>query len=63
MRYSYNVYKDITLDSLQKKLGEENVRLVEIPQNNGVKLQGVQLNMETDVASPMLYFNNKKEFY
>lgn len=58
MRYSFNTYKDMVLEKLHKKLGEENVRFVEIPKNNGVKLQGVQLNMGTDMASPVMYFNN-----
>ena len=57
MRYSFNIYKEKVLENLQNKLGEEKVRIVEIPKNNGVKLTGVQLNMGTYMASPILYFN------
>ena len=58
MRYSFNTYKDIVLEELQDKLGEENVRFVEVQKNNGVKLQGLQLNMGTDMAAPVMYFHN-----
>ena len=63
MRYSFNIYKDIVLKNLQNKLGAENVNLVTVPKNNGVKLQGVQLNMGINMASPVMYFNTAEECY
>ena len=63
MRYSFNTYKDMAFEELQRRLGEENVELVTVPKNNGVMLQGVQLKMESGMACPVMYFNNVKEVF
>lgn len=63
MLYSYNVYKDKVMEILQDKLGTENVCLTSVPKNNGVVLEGVQLNMGNNMASPILYFNESQEVF
>lgn len=63
MLYSFNSYKDMVVEDLQDRLGEENVAVITVPKNNGVKLQGVQLNMGLGMACPVMYFNEKKDVY
>lgn len=63
MRYSFNIYKDMVIDTLRNKLGEDKVRLVTVPKNNGVRLQGIQLNVGADRALPIIYFNDNEECY
>ncbi len=63
MMYSYNAYKECVIDLLKQKLGAENVSVISIMKNNGVKKEGVKLVVANHAASPVLYFEDSKGIY
>lgn len=63
MRYSYNTYKQMIVDSLKQELGAENVRETEVVKNNGVKREGVLLESKMKNISPIIYFDDIKSIY
>lgn len=61
--YGYEEYKSKVLESLREKYGEDVVREITVTKNNNTKFEGISLRTGTNVASPIIYLDNRKEHY
>ena len=58
--YDYQEYKSRVFEILREKYGEDVVRDVEVTKNNNTKLEGIGLRVGTNVASPIIYLDNRR---
>lgn len=61
--YDYQEYKNRVFEILREEYGEDVVREVKVTKNNNTKLEGIGLHAGTNVASPIIYLDNKKGQY
>lgn len=63
MLYSYNVYKEMVLEVLQRELGVNRVKGISVRKDNGVKREGIHLMLHGNKPAPIVYLDSSKGIY
>ena len=63
MKFSFNLYKEMTMVALESEFGKENIKEISITKNNGVIKEGVNILEKDKRIAPVIYFDTTKEIY
>lgn len=63
MLYSYNAYKEMVLEELQRELGTDCVKGIIVRKDNGIKREGIHLALRGNKPAPIVYLDSSKGIY